>query len=82
MCLRRVVSKTYFFFLPAFFAFFAFLAFLAMLPSVIPSNQCTPRIDVHEERVHHNHKIDSTGFEEGKRRSLPSRSDEGLLAKQ
>lgn len=66
-------GKAYFFFLVVFFAafaFFAFFAFLAMLPSVSQRLlQCTSRIDVHECRVHHKCKIDTAGFEEGKRPS-------------
>jgi hypothetical protein len=61
----------FFFFLPVvFFAFFAFFAFLATLPSAIPRLvQCKSTLDVHKHRVHHNCKIDTARFEEGKRRS-------------
>jgi hypothetical protein len=51
-----------------FFAFFAFFAFLAMLPSVIPKlAQCKPIFDMHTFKLHHNCKIDTACFEEGKR---------------
>ena len=66
----RVGDRYFFFFLPVvFFAFFAFFAFLATLPSAIPRLvQCKSTIDVHKYRVHHNCKIDTARFEEGKRR--------------
>ncbi|QHO75515.1 hypothetical protein ACH79_25575 [Bradyrhizobium sp. CCBAU 051011] len=66
----RVGDGYFFFFLPvAFFAFFAFFAFLATLPSAIPRLvQCKSTLDVHKYRVHHNCKIDTARFEEGKRR--------------
>jgi hypothetical protein len=60
----------FFFFLAVFFAFFAFFAFLAMLPSVVPKlAQCKSTIDMHTFRIHHNCKIDTARFEEGKRPS-------------
>ena len=67
----RVGDGYFFFFLPVvFFAFFAFFAFLATLPSTIPRLiQCKSILDVHRYRVHHNCKIDTARFEEGKRRS-------------
>ena len=67
----RVGDGYFFFFLPVvFFAFFAFFAFLATLPSAIPRLiQCKSTLDVHKYRVHHNCKIDTARFEEGKRRS-------------
>jgi hypothetical protein len=58
----------FFFFLPVFF-FFAFLAFLAMLPSVIPKLVQCKSNSTSKDRVHHNCKIDTARFEEGKRRS-------------
>jgi hypothetical protein len=43
---------------------------LAILPSVIPKvGQCKSTIDMHRFRLHHNFKIDTLCFEEGKRRS-------------
>jgi hypothetical protein len=65
----RVGDGYFFFFLPVvFFAFFAFFAFLATLPSAIPRLvQCKSALDVHKYRVHHNCKIDTARFEEGKR---------------
>ena len=66
----EVSSNDYFFFFLAVFlaVFFAFFAFLAMLPSIIPKlSQCRPTIDMHAFRVHHNIKIDTARFEEGKR---------------
>jgi hypothetical protein len=67
------VGEAYFFFLPVFFfAFLAFLAFLAMLPSTIPIGSVQVDLDVHPYRVHHNCKIDTARFEEGKRWSHPS----------
>jgi hypothetical protein len=60
----------FFFFLPvAFFAFFAFFAFLAMLPSRSQVDSMQVDLDMHKHRVHHNSKIDTARFEEGKRRS-------------
>ena len=60
----------YFFFFLAVFFFFAFFAFLAMLPSVVPKlAQCKSTIDMHTLRLHHNCKIDTACFEEGKRPS-------------
>ena len=72
----------FFFFLVVFFAFFAFFAFLAMLPSVIPkvgSMQVDNRL--HRFRIHHSFKIDTAGFEEGKRPSHGRnlQSDEALI---
>jgi hypothetical protein len=69
---QEVLGDDYFFFflLVVFFAFFAFFAFLATLPSAIPRLvQCKSTLDVHKYRVHHNCKIDTARFEEGKRRS-------------
>jgi hypothetical protein len=71
----------FFFFLAVFFAFFAFFAFLAMLPSVIPKvGSMQVDIDMHAFRVHHNCKIDTARFEEGKRpsRRRNLRPDEAL----
>jgi hypothetical protein len=67
----RVDDGYFFFFLPVvFFAFFAFFAFLATLPSTIPRLiQCKSILGMHRYRVHHNCKIDTARFEEGKRRS-------------
>jgi hypothetical protein len=60
----------FFFFLAVFFAFFAFFAFLAMFPSVVPKvDSCKSTIDLHTFRIHHNCKIDTARFEQGKRRS-------------
>jgi hypothetical protein len=54
--------------LAVFFAFFAFFAFLAIFPSVIPKvGSMQVDIDVHTFRIHHNRKIDTARFEEGKR---------------
>jgi hypothetical protein len=67
---QKVLGDGYFFFflLVVFFAFFAFFAFLAMLPSAIPRLiQCKSPLDVHRYSVHHNCKIDTARFEEGKR---------------
>jgi hypothetical protein len=65
----RFSSNGYFFFFLAVF-FFAFFAFLAMLPSVIPKLvQCKSTFDTHAVRLHHNCKIDTPRFEEGKRPS-------------
>src|SRR5438552_646310 len=78
--MHEVSSNSYFFFfLAVFFAFF-FFAFLAMLPSVIPKMlaQCKSTFDLHELRIHHNCKIDTPRFEQGKRAS-PSR-DHGEVA--
>jgi hypothetical protein len=64
------VEGYFFFFLPvAFFAFFAFFAFLAMLPSRSQVDSMQVDLDMHKYRVHHNIKIDTARFEEGKRRS-------------
>ena len=66
----RFSSNGYFFFFLAFFAFFAFafFAFLAILPSVTPKlAQCKSTFDVHSFRLHHNCKIDTAHFEQGKR---------------
>ena len=66
---ERFSSNGYFFFFLAVF-FFAFFAFLAMLPSVIPKLvQCKSTFDTHAFRLHHNCKIDTPRFEEGKRPS-------------
>ena len=72
---ERFSPNGYFFFFLAVF-FFAFFAFLAMLPSVIPKLvQCKSTFDTHAFRLHHNCKIDTPRFEEGKRpsRRQPSR---------
>ena len=47
------------------------LCFLAMLPSVIPKSllNASRRFDMHAIRVHHNFKIDTSRFEQGKRAS-------------
>mgnify|MGYP003513848368 CR=1 FL=1 len=72
-------KRSYFFFLAtlrvffavfftALFAFFAFFAFLAMLPSVIPGWLNASRVPTcMKRRVHHNLRLDTAGFEEGKR---------------
>jgi hypothetical protein len=68
--MRSSSNGYFFFFLVVFFAFFAFFAFLAMLPSVILKlAQCKSTIDMHTFRIHHNCKIDTARFEEGKRPS-------------
>jgi hypothetical protein len=56
-------------FLAAFAVFFAFFAFLAMFPSVNFKKlaQCKSTFDMHALRIHHNRKIDTACFEEGKR---------------
>jgi hypothetical protein len=71
----EVLSNGYFFFFLAdFFAFFAFFAFLAMLPSVTPKlAQCRPTFDMHSFRLHHDYKIDTASFKEGKRPAASSR---------
>jgi hypothetical protein len=71
----EVLSNGYFFFFLAdFFAFFAFFAFLAMLPSVTPKlAQCRPTFDMHSFRLHHDCKIDTASFKEGKRPAASSR---------
>ena len=69
-CYGVLSNGYFFFFLATFFAFFAFFAFLAMLPSVIPKvGSCKSTIDMHTFRVHHNCKIDTVRFEQGKRPS-------------
>jgi hypothetical protein len=69
-CYEVSLNDYFFFFLAAFFAF-AFFAFLAMLASVIPKvgSMHKSTIDVHTFRLHHDCKIDTFRFEEGKRRS-------------
>ena len=68
----EVSSNGYFFFFLAFFAFFAFFAFLAMLPSVVPEvGSMQVDIDMHSFRLHHNCKIDTARFKEGKRPPHP-----------
>jgi hypothetical protein len=68
----RFSSNSYFFFFLADFFFFAFFAFLAILPSVTPKlAQCKSTFDMHTFRVHHNCKIDTARFEEGKRPPHP-----------
>jgi hypothetical protein len=71
MCLSKILcvgEDYFFFFLPVFF--FAFFAFLAMLPSAIPKvGSMQVDLDMHKYRVHHNCKIDTACFEEGKQRS-------------
>jgi hypothetical protein len=64
----RFSSNDYFFFFLAVF-FFAFFAFLAMFPSVVPKRltQCKSTIDMHAFKIHHNCKIDTARFEDGKR---------------
>jgi len=65
----------FFFFLAVFFAFFAFFAFLAMLPSVIPKVGLM-QVILHAFKIHHNCKIDTERFEEGKRPSRRRDHDE------
>jgi hypothetical protein len=65
----------FFFFLAVFFAFFAFFAFLAMLPSVIPKIGLM-QVILHAFKIHHNYKIDTERFEEGKRPSRRRDHDE------
>src|SRR5271157_4063444 len=64
-----VSAKAYFFFFLAVF-FFAFFAFLAMVSSVVPK---LSRMQVErrpaDDSVHHNRRIDTACFEQGKRRS-------------
>jgi hypothetical protein len=68
----RFSSNGYFFFFLA--DFFAFFAFLAMLPSVTPKlAQCKPTFDMHSFRLHHDYKIDTASFKEGKRPATSSR---------
>jgi hypothetical protein len=59
----------FFFFLPVFFAFFAFFAFLAMLPSSPKVGSMQVEHRRADESVHHNRKIDTVCFEQGKRRA-------------
>jgi hypothetical protein len=70
-----VFAERYFFFrLDVFFAvffdafavFFDFFAFLAMFPSSLMLAQCKSTFDMHTLRLHHNWKIDTARFEEGK----------------
>jgi hypothetical protein len=71
--------RDYFFFLPVFFfACFAFFAFLAMLPSSpkVGSMQVDHRRA--DKSVHHNRKIHTACFEQGKRRA-PLRVRDCLL---
>jgi hypothetical protein len=72
ICSSEKYLRDYFFFLPVFFAFFAFFAFLAMLPSSpkVGSMQVGHRRA--DDSVHHNRKIDTACFEQGKRRALAS----------
>jgi hypothetical protein len=66
--MRFSLNGYFFFFLAVFFAFFAFFAFLAMFPSVIPKvGSMQVDIDMHTFRIHHNRKIDTARFKEGKR---------------
>ena len=80
----EVLSNGYFFFFLAdFFAFFAFFAFLAMLPSVTPKlAQCRPTFGMHSFRLHHDYKIDTASFKEGKRPAAVATctSDEALAS--
>src|SRR5216684_5680821 len=70
----RFSSNSYFFFFLADFFFFAFFAFLAMLPSVTPKlARCKSTFDMHTFRVHHNCKINTARFKEGKRPPTSSR---------
>jgi hypothetical protein len=71
----RVLSNGYFFFFLV--VFFAFFAFLAMLLSVVPEvGSMQVEIDMHRLRIHHNCKIDTARFEEGKRPSRRAARDE------
>jgi hypothetical protein len=73
----RFSSNGYFFFFLAFFAFFAFFAFLAMLPSVVPKvGSMQVDIDMHSFRLHHDCKIDTASFKEGKRPPHPRSEEE------
>jgi hypothetical protein len=70
----ELVAESYFFFrLDIFFAVFLdafavfdFFAFLAMFPSSLMLAQCKSTFDMHTLRLHHNCKIDTARFEEGK----------------
>jgi hypothetical protein len=53
-------------FLDAFAVFLDFFAFLAMFPSSLMLVQCKSTFDMHKPRLHHNCKIDTARFEEGK----------------
>jgi hypothetical protein len=55
--------------LPVFFAFFAFFAFLAMLPSSPKVGSMQVEHRRADDSVHHNRKIDTACFEQGKRRA-------------
>jgi hypothetical protein len=59
----------FFFFLPVFFAFFAFFAFLAMLPSSPKVGSLQVEHRRADDSVHHNRKIDTECFEQGKWRA-------------
>jgi hypothetical protein len=59
----------FFFFLPVFFAFFAFFAFLAMLPSSPKVGSMQVEHRRADDSVHHNRKIDTVCFEQGKWRA-------------
>lgn len=74
-CWEASSNSYFFFFLVVFFAFFAFFAFLAMFPSVVPKKlvRCKSTIDVHKFSLHHNCKIDTARFKEGKRLSAGPR---------
>src|ERR1700688_368812 len=80
----RFSPNDYFFVLfDVFFAvFFAFFAFLAMFSSVNFKKlaQCKSTFDMHTRRIHHNRKIDTACFEEGKRPPTPSRLASGRSA--
>jgi hypothetical protein len=66
---EKCLGDYFFFFLPAFFAFFAFFAFLAMLPSSPKVGSMQVEHRRAHDSVHHNRKIDTACFEQGKRRA-------------
>jgi hypothetical protein len=68
---EKCFGDYFFFFLPVFFAFFAFFAFLAMLPSSPKVGSLQVEHRRADDSVHHNRKIDTECFEQGKRRITP-----------
>ena len=69
ICPSEKYLRDYFFFLLVFFAFFAFFAFLAMLPSSPKVGSMQAEHRRADDSVHHNRKIDTACFEQGKRRA-------------
>jgi hypothetical protein len=67
---EKYLGDHFFFFLPVFFAFFAFFAFLATLPSSPKVGSMQVEHRRADDSVHHNRKIGTVCFEQGKRRAL------------